>query len=286
MIADSHSNLDAAYEGLAPRLKEGARYVLDHPQEVALYSLRNLAERAGVAPATLSRLARAVGCEDYEAFREGYRRKLTGKHFFERAIRIQTDDQGKDDVMVGQAQALATNIEAFIAEDSDGASATAAELLLAAERVYVLGMMSSFSLAAYAHYVARMALPDWSLLGRTGESLSDGLQEIGPKDALLAFSSEPYCRGTVESCRQARAIGASVVVITDRRSGPLARQADAALVVSSDSPSFFPSASAQMAVLEGLLATIMRKAGPDAVARLESMERSRWDFGEYWKETA
>jgi DNA-binding MurR/RpiR family transcriptional regulator len=271
---------------LAPRLKEGARYVLDHPQEVALYSLRNLAERAGIAPATLSRLARAVGCEDYEAFRESYRRKLTGKHFFERAIRIQTDDQGKDDAMVGQAQALAANIEAFIAEDSDGASATAAELLLAAERVYVLGLMSSFSLAAYAHYVARMALPGWSLLGRTGESLSDSLQEIGPKDALLAFSSEPYCRGTVEACRQVRAIGASVVVITDRRSGPLARQADAALVVSSDSPSFFPSASAQMAVLEGLLATIMKKAGPDAVARLESMERSRWDFGEYWKETA
>ena len=46
-----------AFNGLSPQLQTAARYVLDCPDDVALLSMREQARRAGVPPATMTRLA-------------------------------------------------------------------------------------------------------------------------------------------------------------------------------------------------------------------------------------
>ena len=58
------------FDGLSPQLRRAASYVLAHPDEVATHSLRQVSRAAKIAPPTLSRLARALDCESYEAFRE------------------------------------------------------------------------------------------------------------------------------------------------------------------------------------------------------------------------
>ncbi len=285
MVGDIQMRLDAAYERLGPRLKVAARYVLDHPEDVALHSLRTLAGRAGVAPATLSRLARAVDCGDYEEFRRDYWSLLRGDGFSLRARLLRSAEEGAEPLARAQARAVDENIEGFLAAEPQEALDQAAEILLSAHSVQVVGMLSSFSLAAFAHYVASMALPRWSLLRTQGGSLADSLYDLTPRDAVLAFGSEPYARATVLACRQARESGAKIVAVTDRRSGPLARAADVALVAGAESPSFFPSMAAQMTVLEGLLATLLKRAGDEAVAKLEAIEAARRAYGEFWTET-
>ena len=286
---DMHTRLDAAYERLGPRLKIAARYVLDHPDDVALYSMRTLAERAGVAPATLSRLARAIECEDYEAFRHSYRARVTGRYqpdasFAGRARALQAESGDRKGSMRQQAETAVANIDSFLTSDYEAGLERAAELLTAARSVQVVGMMSGFALAIYAHYVASMAFPNWSLLRTQGGSIANSLYDLTPEDAIIAFSSEPYSRATVMACQDAQAAGIPIVAVTDRRSGPLARAADVALVAPSDSANYFPSIAAQVVVVEGLLGSMLKKAGPESLTKIEAIEAARQAYGEYWDE--
>src|SRR5260370_7004953 len=60
------SRLKADFENLSPQLQEAARWVIDHPADVALLSLREQARRAGIAPATLTRLAQRLPLRGYD----------------------------------------------------------------------------------------------------------------------------------------------------------------------------------------------------------------------------
>src|SRR5258707_15787029 len=71
-LSSFDSRLKANFENLSPQLQEAARWVIDHPADVALLSLREQARRAGIAPATLTRLAQRLGVRGYDGVRELY----------------------------------------------------------------------------------------------------------------------------------------------------------------------------------------------------------------------
>ena len=50
------SQLRSGFDTLSPQLREAARWVIDHPADVALPSTREQARRAGVTPVTMTRL--------------------------------------------------------------------------------------------------------------------------------------------------------------------------------------------------------------------------------------
>ncbi|MEM9104925.1 MAG: silent information regulator protein Sir2, partial [Pseudomonadota bacterium] len=65
--------LAAELENLTPETRKAAAYVLENPNDVSVSSIREIAEAARVKPNTLVRMARSVGFEGYEDFREPFR---------------------------------------------------------------------------------------------------------------------------------------------------------------------------------------------------------------------
>ena len=70
------NQLSAEIAGLSPQLRLAGRYVLDHPNEVAVLSMRALAANAQVNPPTMMRLARRLGFDGYEDFRAVFQAPL------------------------------------------------------------------------------------------------------------------------------------------------------------------------------------------------------------------
>src|SRR5690348_11803917 len=64
------------FEELSGQLRVAARYLLDHADDAALHSMRELAQRAGLPPVTFVRLARALGFADYSSLRDRLRAQL------------------------------------------------------------------------------------------------------------------------------------------------------------------------------------------------------------------
>ena len=73
--------LAATLEGAVAQVERAAAYVLDNPGEIAVNSMRTLADAAGVKPNTLVRMARAVGFDGYEDFREPLHSTRRRAHF-------------------------------------------------------------------------------------------------------------------------------------------------------------------------------------------------------------
>lgn len=279
-----NERLKAAFPGFSPQLRKAARHVLDHPEEVALNSMRELARQAGVHPSTMVRLAKTLRLSGYDALREPYRQhlRLGPVRYAARARDLQARDDG-DSALLGELLALdVENLRATACAIGADRLGRASQILAGARRIYVVGARSCFSIASYFHYACRMFRDGVHLVEGTGGAFADDLRGIGSEDALLAVSFEPYARETVMAAQFGGRSGAAVIAITDSAVSPVGIDAAETLVVANRSPSFFHSLAGALAVAQALVALLVARGGKDAVAALEQSERQLERFGAYW----
>ncbi len=60
-------------DSLTPETRKAATWVLENPNDIGVSSIREVAEAADVKPNTLVRMARHIGFDGYDDFREALR---------------------------------------------------------------------------------------------------------------------------------------------------------------------------------------------------------------------
>src|SRR5690606_7328743 len=128
--------------------------------------------------------------------------------------------------------------------------ATAAKLLAASRPLPVLGLRAAAPLAAYFAYFAAKVLPDVRVLDSGGSLLIDRLDQAraAGASAVLAFVLPRYPRESLDTLREARDAGLSVVVITDSPVSPAAEHADVTLSAAVGTQLVFDLHAAPMAL--------------------------------------
>jgi len=248
--------------------------------------MRGLAGKAEVHPNTLVRLAQAIGFAGYDSMRECFRDFIVTEgfgSFRDRARWLQEMDArgGTSEVIAEMAGATGQNLETMWRRQNVTAMDAVADAILKAPRVYVLGMGSAYTLAHQFWYVARMAFEHIVPIPRHGSQPVDDLAWIKLEDVLVALTFQPYRAETMQAVRRACKIGATVIGVTDSLTSPLAKLADHLLVAPTHTPQFFQSHAAVTALLEGLIAVLVARAGDDAAARVEAFHRERQAAGLY-----
>jgi DNA-binding MurR/RpiR family transcriptional regulator len=254
------------------QLQAGARYVLDRPRDVALLSMREQARQAGVQPATMTRLAKRLGMDGYDDVRELYAAAVRdGDLGFADKAGVQVVSQklkGDKALAADMLKSIGKQIDLLATPASLERLVAAARTLASARRIYCLGLRSSHSVAWHLHYVLTL-VGDRSIhidgIAATG---ADALARATSRDVLLVASVMPYTRLTIELAEYAVDQGITVVAITDSEVAPLAQIARHAVIVPTDSPSFFHAMSPAFAVAEVLGAVIAGRGGDDALATL------------------
>lgn len=259
-----------AFDGMPPQLQQAARYVLQHPQEVALISMREQARNAAVQPATMTRLAKFLGLSGYDDLRAQYAEAIrSGSGGFAARVADQgADGMTGDGLAQRMLQGLAAQIARLCEPDSIARLEAAAERLATARRVYVLGLRSCHSVAWHFHYVASLLGERTVHLDGPAGTLGDGLIRAQADDVLLAISINPYALHSLELAQLAREKGMSVVSITDSEVSPLVGISEHSILCSTESHSFFHTLTPALAVSEvlcGLLANRDRAAALDAL---------------------
>jgi DNA-binding MurR/RpiR family transcriptional regulator len=98
---------------------------------------------------------------------------------------------------------------------------------------------------------------------------------------VVAISFAPYSRESMEVIAHAKTIGAPVIAITDSSASPLALAADLPVLFAVDSPSFFPSVTAAMALTEALLELLVADGGASVVQQIDRTEQNLFKSGAY-----
>lgn len=283
---DILKKLIAVCEELSPQRRKAAKYLIDHPDEIAVVPLRQLAQNADVKTSTLVRVASAIGYPNFSQFRLPFRAsmRIASDHISERARRLKSHGDSKGHLYAGMADATVTNLEMLFSQVDAARLTATAKSIISARRVVISAVGSCFPLAHYFHYVARMALSNVCVTPQAGGLPVDDLIELGPKDVILLISFKPYRRETIDAALLAKKQGATVVAITDSRTSPIAIPADTVFVVPTETPQFFPSISAAVALLETLLAFIVTQGGKKVVDNIEKFDRMRHQLSIWWDE--
>jgi DNA-binding MurR/RpiR family transcriptional regulator len=278
------------FERMPARLQAAARFVLDQPEDVALLTMREQARRAGVPPATMTRLAQRLGLAGYDEIRTSYAaaiRKNAAGYAEKAADLVGRRGRRQWETLTREtAQALAHHVGAL----GDPAVATqlaaAAVDLAEASHIYCLGLRSSFPPAFIFHYICGMAGCPVTLLDGAGATGADALAAATARDALLVASVKPYTRLTVDAARQAKAAGLRLVAITDSAVSPLASLAHHAILVGTASPSFFDSKTAALAAAEILAMLVTVRGGERSLTAVTARERYLASVDAYWQPAA
>ena len=246
--------------------------------------MRTVASKAGVKPATATRLRKALGFAEYGALREPFRERLrknepqfaTG---VEDMLRRGDDARGLFDDL---RQQELDNIEATLSEDNFAVLNAAADTLNDSRRIYVLGLRGAHAPAFLFHYAYQLFQESSMLVETTAGIFADQLRGVSGDDAMLVISFPPYTQLTIDAVGYAAEAGARIVAITDSAVSPAANAAAHTIIARNRSASFYHSFTGALAVVQALITLLVSRAGGDAIEIVTEAERQLSKISAYW----
>jgi DNA-binding MurR/RpiR family transcriptional regulator len=256
------AEISGEHGSLSKRLRQVAEFALANPNDMALATVSEIAERASVQPSTLIRFAKAFGYDGFTAMQRVFRLRLTDQQpsYSERIKVIQrrgasapvTPASMLDSFTEASIQALRHLREEIRGDLLDRAVAVLAQ----ANAVHVVGQRRAFPVAAYLAYgmnhLGRRAFLVDSVGGMSAEQGS----AVHKGDTLIAVSFSPYSPETLAVTEEAVNAGASIIAITDGPLSPLAPLAGVCLEVEEAEVESFRSLSACMCLALTLVVSV------------------------------
>ncbi len=283
-----NSQLSERIQRSSPGFSKGqraiARYIHEHPDQVAFMTASKLGATVGVSESTVVRFATEIGYSGYpalqRAMQEMIRSKLTSVQRLEMTSRNIGAEKLLDAVLDQDIDILKRTKETIDRE----AFYRAADALMGAKKVYVLGAGSSLALATFLAHYLRLIYDTVQLVEATSEATI--LQQIvraGKDDAVIAISFPRYSKKAAKTLRYASDRGMVTVAITDSPLSPLAEHAAHLLLARSDMVSFVDSLVGPQSVINALIVTVAIRKKQEVADTLRKIE-SIWDeYGVYEK---
>ena len=160
----------------------------------------------------------------------------------------------------------------------------AADALVNAKKVYVLGAGSSLALATFMAHYLRLVFETVHLVEATSEAtILQQMVHVGEGDAVIAISFPRYSKKAVKTMKYASSQKATTVAITDSPLSPLAQYASHVLLARSDMVSFVDSLVGPLSILNALIVTVAIKKKNEVADTLRKIEEIWDEYGVYEK---
>ncbi len=248
----------AALSGRLPRrLQQCADHLSTHADRIALSTVAQLAQGAGVPPSAVMRFCQLMGFSGFAEMQRLFRSALaTGlPDYATRLANLKSGPHDSPAALVAEfVEAGRQSLEALAQGLDETKLNQAVACLSGADTIHLAGMRRSFPVVAYLAYVfEKLAIP--ALLHDSTGGLVHGAA-LRPKDVLLVVSFPPYSAETLALAQVAKASGLAVVALTDPSSSPVSRLADIMLTVAEVDFGAFRSLSATIALALSLAVAV------------------------------
>ncbi|RKR76001.1 MurR/RpiR family transcriptional regulator [Frondihabitans australicus] len=260
--------IDANYVALTRQEQRAADFILDHLDDLAVYSATEIASSSGVSKATVSRLFRRLGFADAQEVRE-----------HARELRSRGIPVGAPADLAAHAATEHAALDRMLAGLADGRLDEAVRLLAGAARVVVLGFRNSYPVALHLSNQLTQARPDVRLAPAPGQSVGQELAGLGPADAVLlvAFRRRPSGVGLVLDALATR--GVPTVLVSDPAFRP-ALGAGVHLTCPVEATGAFDSYAAAMSLAQLIAVRVLALGGGAGRARVADVTALYGELGE------
>jgi DNA-binding MurR/RpiR family transcriptional regulator len=257
--------MEAAHSDILIQLKERmgefskgqkkiAAFIIESYDKAAFMTAAKMGEIVGVSESTVVRFADELGYDGYpgmqEELSEFIKRRLTSVQRIEVAADMTDENTVLRNVMMKDMVNMRKTIE-----DVDTATFKAAlDAILAARKIYILGVRSSAALATFLGFYFNLIFDNVRLVSSTSLSeMFEQVIQVTPEDVVIGISYPRYSSRTVKAMKFAREEGATVIAITDSMDSPPAKNASIALTARSGMASFVDSLTAPLSLINALI---------------------------------
>lgn len=260
-IADRH-------DALTPQERRAAATLLEHLDDLATYRAAELAELAGVSRATMSRLFRSLGFEDFDEVREHLR-----------ALRSAGEPRRVDGAPNAEALA-AIEQGAILRAIEHPRILEVAGLLALARKVFVIGWRNSYPVALHLREQLAQARADVEIGPVPGQTTGEELVGLGPEDVIVVVGFRRRPKGFAEFLTEAGTTGAAVILVGDPTAVAHASQASIWLECPLQHSLAFDSYAAPMALVSVLADAVLGACGRAGSKRVRKITETYERMGE------
>ena len=242
---------------LPRRLQQCADHLANHSDRIALSTVAQIAEGAGVPPSAVMRFCQLLGFSGFAEMQRLFRSALpTGlPDYATRLANLKSGPRDAPSALVAEfVEAGRLSLEALTQNLNENQLDQAVAYLARANTIHLAGLRRSFPVAAYLAYVFEKLEIAALLHDRTGGL--DQKAALRPDDVLLVVSFAPYSAETVALAQAAKAAGLPIVALSDLAESPIARLADTTLTVTEVDFGAFRSLSATIALALSLAVAV------------------------------
>ena len=264
LLRDAPQTIDAfrdrllGLSGQLPRrLQQCADHIARHMDQIALSTVAQVAQGAGVPPSAMMRFCQIMGFSGYAEMQRLFREALSraAPDYATRLANLKAGGAGRPASLVAEfVEAGRQSMEALARDLDVNALNQSVEALARARTIHLAGFRRSFPVASYLAYVFdKLGVPT---------VLHDGVAGLGHRatlqqgDALLAITFAPYSEETLALAAHARDHGIPVVALTDPPASQLSGLADTILTVTEIDFGAFRSLSAVIALALSLAVAV------------------------------
>ena len=249
-----------------------AQYILKNYDKVAFMTACKLGEAVGVSESTVVRFANALGYSGYpklqDALQEVIKNKLTTVQ------RVDMVKEFNDDsaILKKIVKSDMDNIKDTLEEIDEKAFEEAANRILKAKRIYIVGMRSSFTIAQYLGFYLGIILDSVHVIRTDMGDAFEQVVKINEDDVLIAISFPRYSKKSYQIVSYAKEKGAHIVSLTDSPFAPVASFTDNLLLVKSNMVSFVDSLVPALSIANALIVSVGMKEKEDIKQHFDDLE--------------
>ena len=266
------SHIQSQYTRFSKGQKLIAQYILKNYDKVAFMTACKLGEAVGVSESTVVRFANALGYSGYpklqDALQEVIKNKLTTVQ------RVDMVKEFNDDsaILKKIVKSDMDNIKDTLEEIDEKAFEEAANRILKAKRIYIVGMRSSFTIAQYLGFYLGIILYSVHVIRTDMGDAFEKVVKINEDDVLIAISFPRYSKKSYQIVSYAKEKGAHIVSLTDSPFAPVASFTDNLLLVKSNMVSFVDSLVPALSIANALIVSVGMKEKEDIKQHFDDLE--------------
>lgn len=270
---DVLKRINERYPHLSKGQKLLANYITEHYEKAVYLTASKLGQIVGVSESTVVRFANELGYDGYPSLQRALEELVKVRLTALQRMEVSRGRMDQSHILTSILQADMDNIKATLEMADEEEFKKAVDVILHSRRIYILGVRSCASLAAFLGFYMNLLFDDVRLIHTNSVSETfEQMLKIGAEDVVIGISFPRYSKRTVRAMEFAKSRGAKVVAVTDSDLSPLIPFSDYTLKARSDMVSFVDSLVAPLSLLNSLIVALSMGRKDEITHSLSSLE--------------
>ena len=255
--------------------REVAQYLLENWEKAAYESATAIAHRLGLSQSTIIRTALALGFAGFPELQQELRQfiqyRVSSVNRLDNASETYSSQQGSQDFVARIFELMSDNLQTTYSRLQLEDIEQTVKLLTNADRIFLVGMRSTASVANYLGFNLAMIFKNVYII-TDNYQLPEMARTFSAKDVLIAIAFPRYARQAVTTVQAASERSVKIIGITDTLSSPIVDCCDIKFLVSITSSHFNSSPIAAIALADVILSSISINAKQKVRKELQNLE--------------